>query len=231
MEGRVNKTSPFLFIWVIMENEKKSPKVLFRKAVPILFFIVLPAISWYYLSGGLKWRIDAVSEINHDYGKIRQAWMILPNMKKIDLLQGRVCVIRNFGENPDLTEGNKIMLDQGEQLFKQFGQVKNELILRDKFRIVAIADNGTAEFKSHAQTLPSTDMATWVFTGGVGSWESILNNSYEKFCLDQKVKPVDYYWAVTDTAGTIRRFYDALDPKQVERMVQHIAILLPKDDN
>jgi hypothetical protein len=56
-----------------------------------------------------------------------------------------------------------------------------------------------------------------------------LQNGYESFCLAEKQKPAAAYYALADTSGTIRRYYDALDQSQVDRMVQHIAILLPQE--
>ena len=90
-----------------------------------------------------------------------------------------------------------------------------------------IAAGGTAEFRSYFQTMPSADHATWVWSGGLGTWRTVMVNGYESFCLAEGIKPDAEYFALADTAGTIRRFYDALDQKQVDRMVQHIAILLP----
>ncbi|MGI9159878.1 MAG: hypothetical protein ACR2K1_09015, partial [Saprospiraceae bacterium] len=110
----------------------------------------------------------------------------------------------------------------GQRLFEQFGSNMN-------FRLVMIAQGGTAEFKTHAQTLPSADYATWVWTGALGSWSTILNNGYESYCIATDNKGYKEFYALTDTSGTIRRFYNALDEKEVGRMVEQIAILLPQE--
>jgi hypothetical protein len=67
-----------------------------------------------------------------------------------------------------------------------------------------------------------------VWTGGLGSWRTVVENGYEYFLLKEKTKPDPQYFALTDTSGTIRRFYNAQDEKQVGRMVEHISMLLPK---
>jgi len=56
-----------------------------------------------------------------------------------------------------------------------------------------------------------------------------LVNAYDLYCQQNGVKPVSYYYALSDTAGTIRCFYNALDEKEIGRMVEHIALLLPKE--
>lgn len=192
----------------------------------VLFFIlvVLPAGSWFYLRGGLNWRHQAQAELQ-DYGKIRGAYIIYPDGTKENQLKGKVCVLHFFGERPDLSNENKMILDTGEKLVKQFGYKPGNA--EDYFRLVMICEGGTAEFKTHKQTLPTADLVNWVWTGGLGSWNSILANGYDSFCQKNNEQPSNEYYALTDTSGTIRRFYDALDEKDLGRMVEHISLLLP----
>jgi len=198
----------------------KSRKFFITIALLVILFI-LPGISWIYLRNGLNWRKDAQAELKA-FGKVRTAPVIYPDGTKYDRLDGKVCVIHFFGDEPELTEGNKRIIDDGQKLFEQFGQ-------NDAFRLVMVSKGGTSEFRSHYQKLPSIDYATWVWAGAIGSWQTILFNGYESFCLKEDVKPAKEYYALADTSGTIRRFYNALDEKQVRRMVEHVAILLPKE--
>lgn len=205
-----------------MENEEKKPSLgrkIYIGAALFLILIGLPAISWIYLREGLNWRKAAVAELA-SYGHVAKAPIIWPDGTVDDQLKSKVVVVHVFGENPDLTESNRNILDTDEKLFNQFGQ-------NPEFRLAMIASGGTAEFRSYFQKMPSAEHATWVWSGGLGTWRIIMENGYESFCLAEKTKPVPEYFALADTSGTIRRFYDALDPKQVDRMVQHIAILLP----
>lgn len=206
-------------------SEKVSGK---RKAfifgVLFLILVVLPAGSWFYLRGGLKWRMDAQAELK-EYGKIRKATVIYADGTKEDMLKGKVCVLHFFGANPDLTLENRAILQTAENLVQQYGFKPG--MAEDYFRIVMIADGGTAEFKTMAQTLPSADLANWVWTGGLGSWNTILANGYDAYCLQNSIRPDAEYFALSDTSGTIRRYYNALDEKEIGRMVEHIALLLP----
>lgn len=205
-----------------MENKDKKPSVgrkVYIAAALFLILVGLPAVSWIYLREGFNWRKTAVAELG-SYGKIRGAYIIWQDGTKEDLLKSKVVVLHVFGENPDLTDANKTIIDTGERLFNQFG--KNE-----HFRLAMVAQNGTAEFRSYAQTRPSADYATWVWTGGVGSWNTIIANGHDMFCRAEGYSPIAEYYALADTSGVIRRYYNALDDKQVERMVQHVALLLP----
>lgn len=203
------------------ENKTPTGRKIYIAAALLLILVVLPAISWFYLRGGLNWRKEAVAELA-DYGKIRGAYIIWQDKTKENLLQGKVVVVHNFGERPELTEANQKILTTCEKLFDQFGQNHN-------FRLAMVAHGGSAEFLTRKQTMPSAEYATWVWTGGLGSWRTILENGYESFCLKEKIDPDPEYYALADTSGTIRRFYNALDDKEVDRMVQHIAILLPEN--
>ena len=207
-----------------MPEQVPLKRKIFIAAILLLILVVLPMGSWYYLSGGLNWRKQAQAELQ-DYGAIRSAPVIYPDGTKENLLENKICVLYFFGENPDLTEPNRKILDICEGLFKQFGYKPGAQI--DEFRMVMIAQGGTAEFKTHAQTLPSAEYVNWVWTGGLGSWSTIMYNSYDLYCQRNKVTPVPHYFALSDSEGRIRCFYNAMDEKEVGRMVEHIALLLP----
>jgi hypothetical protein len=208
------------------EQQKATPKRKIITAVALtLVLVVLPAISWLYLSDGLQWRKDAKAELG-SYGKIRGAYIIYPDGTKENQLAESVCVIHNFGSNPELTAENKQIIETNKRLYDQFGKMSNGSP-RPFFKIVMIFEGGSTDFRSEIQKIPSIDYANWVVMGGLGSWSTILQNGYEKFALEKNVKQQKEYYAMADTSGQIRCFYDALDEKKVIRMVQQIAIQLP----
>lgn len=190
-----------------------------------LVLVVLPGISWFYLKGGLQWRKDAVAELGF-FGQIRGAYIIYPDGSKMNQLAESVCVIHNFGANPELTPENKQIIQTNLRLYDQFGKLSDGTP-RPYFKIVMIYEGGSAEFRSEVQKIPSIDYATWVVTGGLGSWGTILNNGYEKFAVERNAKQHKEFYALADATGQIKCFYNALDEKQVTRMVQQIAMMLP----
>ncbi|HOY04494.1 MAG TPA: hypothetical protein PLO67_03765 [Saprospiraceae bacterium] len=211
-----------------MSNIEEQPAPRSRKIVigVILFLILvgLPGASYLYMRSGWNWRKAAVSELGQ-YGKIRPAYLILPGGERQNRLESSVAVIHIFGKNPDLTPANKKILDDCERLFTQFGKIGEQI--RPDFRLGMIAEGGTAEFTSYKQTLPSADYATWVWTGALDDWRVIIDYGYEQYCKKEGIQPAQEYYAVTDTSGQIRRYYDALDEKQLGRLVEHVAMLLP----
>ncbi len=208
------------------ENKPTRTRQIWILAILFLILIVLPAGSWFYLRSGLNWHKKAVGELRY-YAKIRPVMVIPPIGERFDDLDSKVCVIYNFGEEPTLNDTTKLILDTYQNLFNQFGLYSDESV-RPDLRFVPIYEGGTSEFRSYLQRLPSSDYATWRRSGGLGSWRTILENSYEQFCRDEGCKPAPCYFVLADTSGSIRRFYDAMDPNQVGRMVEHMALLLPK---
>ena len=212
-----------------MSEEQQKPSRQ-RKIITIivLTFVlaVLPGLSWLYLSNGLQWRKDALAELGF-YGGIRGAYIIYPDGTKENQLKESVCVIHNFGANPELTEDNKKIIEINKRLYDQFGKMANGTP-RPSFKIVMIYEGGSTEFRSEVQKIPSIDYATWVVTGGLGSWGTILQNGYEKFAVEKKVKQHKEYFALADATEQIKCFYNALDDDQVTRMVQQIAMMLPE---
>jgi len=209
------------------KQQKSSLKRRIIMAVALIFVLgVLPIGSWIYLREGLQWRKDAKAELG-SYGKIRGAYIIYPDGTKENQLGESVCVIHNFGSNPELTEDNKKIIDTNKRLYDQFGKMPDGTP-RPYFKIVMIFEGGSAEFRSEIQKIPTIDYATWVQTGGLGSWGTILENGYEKYVLEKGAKRHKEYYALAEPSGQIRCFYNALDEKQVNRMVQQIALMLPK---
>ncbi|MCS6927944.1 MAG: hypothetical protein NZM43_00455 [Saprospiraceae bacterium] len=210
MAEKTSNTKYKIWVWIVL----------------VFLLVALPATSWLYLHKGLKWRRDAQEELKGEYGKILPVTVIYSDGSKENLLAQKVCVIHYFGANPDLTRENKFILDTGEKLFRQFGY--KSASHPDYFRMVMISQGGSAEFRTYARNLPSANYSNWVWTGGLNSWRATLVNAYTAYCQQNDVKPVRYYYALADTSGTIRRFYNALDEKEVGRMVEHIALLLPR---
>lgn len=202
------------------DNTKASKKkTIIRGAILALILVILPAVSYFWLNSGFQLRKEAVGK-NANFGKVRTIPIIFPDGTKEDQIKGKVCVIHIFGESPDLTEDNRKILDTCEKLFNQFGS-------NPYFRLALVAKEGTSEFRSHYQKMASSDFVTWAWTGATGSWRTIIENGYESFYKSEDVRPVKEYFAVCDTTGQIRRYYNALNDSEIERMVQHVAILLP----
>lgn len=205
-----------------MEEQKPQSKI-WKALLLGLLIVGLPAVSYFYLKGGLEWRKTAVAELS-DYGKIPEAFAILEDSRRINLLENKVCVVHLFGDKPELTDANKQVIEVYFQLADQFG-------ITDDFRVVSVWNGGgLPDFNEFYNQKKEPREPTWIHTGG-GKWTTVMINQYENFRLKTKSQEVPTYLALVDQNGTIRRFYNALDNAEVQRLVQHIAILLPQPKN
>jgi hypothetical protein len=213
------------------ENNEMAPnskgRKIFRILALFLLVVALPAGSWYYLRSGLNWRIDAKSELGA-YGTIPNYNLILPGNNKLNLIDQSVCVIHAFEDKPDLSPENKSIMDEANKLAENFGLMQGQSV-RHNFKLILIASNGTAEFRSYYQKFPTSDNATWIWMPSSANWRNIISSGYQQYCDKNKLNPKGRYFALTDTAGTILRYYDALDAGEIGRMVEHISMTLPKE--
>jgi len=76
------------------ENTGKSAgkNKIVRTAIIVFMLVVLPALSYYYLSGGLQLRKDAIGK-KETYGQVRPIYVIYPDGLKEDQIKDKVCVI------------------------------------------------------------------------------------------------------------------------------------------
>jgi hypothetical protein len=211
-----------------MENTEERASLgrkILTASILLTLLVILPAGSYLYMRGGFNWRKQAISELGQ-YGKIREAIFLQPDGKKIDMLGGSVCVVHVFPEAAALDDAHRKIIDDCNELLNQFG-VLSDRSFRPDFKLAMIADNPTEPFKAYRDSLPSVDYPTWVWTIGGQLWTPLVERGYRKYCAEQGAAAVPHYYALTDTSGQIRRFYNALDEQQIGRMVEHIAMLLP----
>jgi hypothetical protein len=210
-------------------NNQEEKASLSRRVIGIalttLLLIVFPAVSWVYLRSGLNWRKDALSELKGRYGNIRDAALLQSDPELIDSLKGKVCIIHSFGVAPDTSVENRHILSIGEKLYKQFGVLGDGQRSRH-FKLVMVAHAGSESFYDYIHGLPAAN-TKWAWSMSVDTWGVFLDKQYSEFCKSVNQNPAQETFALCDTTGAIRRFYDALDKEQVDRMVTHVTMLLP----
>lgn len=179
-----------------------------------LMLIVLPAGSWYYLSKGMDYRLEAKSELG-DFGKRPP----LP----YTTLEGSLV------SQTDLSDGVFIVaeLDQpGQkntlQVAQELGKIHTQFDARkDIFFLILAhpADSAALQklLKKHKLIDPGQ-----VFT----IQKDALDKPGFNFAQVDSEKSGAYI-AITDTAGQIRQYYDFRDGSRVKRLVEHITILMP----
>ncbi len=179
-----------------------------------LLLVGLPALSWYYLDKGFKYRLETLGELG-EFEKIPSGpyqTMEGASMEEA-FLDGSVLVIHRFA-SPASPESEKVALELGKihqqfderpdvrfLLFSSPSDSSGLLLLLEKNRLIDPAqvvlvrpdfrDNQSISFAKD----PGSSSDPWVI--------------------------------LADTSGLIRQYYDFRDGSRVKRLVEHIASLMP----
>ncbi|MFZ1679260.1 MAG: hypothetical protein WAT91_18395 [Saprospiraceae bacterium] len=171
----------------------------------ILMLFLLPFVSWYYLQSGLNWRKQAQA--------IMSGTLPFPEGKWKDN-SGRMLSSLDLAEHVSLVtlvtcENEETVANTLDSLYKQFRETKksNFIILNQcKERPDLFAD--------------STRTSWYVFTCG---------DSTQLCDLLMAFWPVGKTHALIDRNKVIRAYYDEVTKDEKRILLEHMALLLPKD--
>ncbi len=200
------------------------------KILALGFIVVLcPAASWYYLQKGLDYQKDARKEI-----VVRQDLDVSPFISEhikndSTLIENRLRVLlfdEKLTESPARKELKAKLIDQFESSNGVFiiefikgtlGSESSELLSDMHVRKVL---NG-ADYDS----LLSQDI-------GQPSYKNVGDRLIlDKLVMDKPITDESHAMAVLiDHQNGLRNLYDTNDPERIKRMVEHMAILIPRVD-
>jgi hypothetical protein len=198
-----------------MEQQEKQTSGLFQRIALTLLLVVVPGISWYYLSEGMKYRKHSLSELK-DYGKVEafQAQTINGNYVTADSIKGKIAVIE-FVMNGKDTADVKLM-NNFIRMRKQFQERKEVCYLTfvnaDSSNTISIALRNDLAGKN-SFVMPST--------------KDKISELMKAFKIENNPTTSYPYLVFVDIESKVRFMYDATKPESMRRMVEHIAIKLP----
>jgi cytochrome oxidase Cu insertion factor (SCO1/SenC/PrrC family) len=187
-----------------------------------VFLIGFPLVSWYYLNQGYNYRVKILSELKENLGEIPAFQLQNQNAKMIDkqALSQKV-VISNFVDLNALTKSQDY-LDKIYKIQDQFGK-KDDIVF-----CTFIQTDSLAQLQKYYEKLVINEPEHWHFlTGNQQEMTALLQNFPfpEGATKNYAGNPVV---AIADTSSIIRHFYDMNNIKEVSRLVEHIANLMPK---
>ncbi len=205
----------------------------------LTILIIFPLMSWYYLKTGYNYQMDSRAELK-DYGKLPNfAWSTADSDYTIDSLENKMSVLSFIGEDKKNTE---VILDVIQKLNIQFGDNSNLKILT--FPLLAqrtgIGDLVKIQterkinpFQHKIIQAPEEGLKNWL--GGQIKypieWKEIENDAPDVILEKKTANQINEYpfFVLVDNKNTIRNFYHIDNVDEVKRMVEHIALLLPRD--
>lgn len=206
-----------------------------------LFVILVgfPLTSWYYLKTGFDYQMDARAELK-DYGNIPQFSFIDMNGVPLskDSINSKMTVLSFLGKDEAV---NKEVLEVVNKLNQQFGDnqhlklmvggLNSEKYSKEKLQQLYTSYNYQGDqvlyftnSKSSIQDWAGKQIKVPV------EWLEKENEAPDIRLEASKSTLIDYpFFVVADTKHKIRNFYHAQKLPEVQRMVEHIALLLPRE--
>lgn len=200
-----------------VRKENRIIRIILQTLALLLFLVVLPFGSWYYLKNGLDYRVATMSDLKQ-YGK----------MPAVSYATFADTTFNNTHIKDKIVIANVLDL-QNEFMRQTFGPILQKL--HDQFKgredivfLVHIID-------STATQLAVNDFATQFELNKTKQFAFVKTASDSVSVIEQRYHlPHDTmlpYFVMSDTKGEIRRYYDVRNKEEVKRLVAHTALLLP----
>ncbi|MEL6865637.1 MAG: hypothetical protein AAFP19_14515 [Bacteroidota bacterium] len=218
-------------------KEKKAPFL--QTIVLTMMIVVLPLGSWYYLQMGFNYYKDAMSEL-HEYGPLPNFALLnqMGDTIQEEQLKGKVAVISFV---PSEAAARKKQLEITSALFDQF-DVRDDIIflLHESKDYALSADQLIREARENQ--LSDSEQLFWLSTDQ-STMLDLLGNGYKMpnmaaqrekgspypLQADPDPQPGNYpYIILVDTNLMIRNYYDYRDDQSVKRLIEHLALIMPR---
>ena len=199
-----------------MENQtpEKKKNVLFISWLVVVVLFVLPLGSIYFLDSGLQYHKTSVAELE-ELGKIGAFKVKNQNNLEItpEMLRGRVAVVNFFSENDSTARSQAHRIAKVHQVYSD---------VDDVLFLSFIHIDSIKNLFGLATSLGINDHKQWYLLGiDSKDWGNLSSNIY-------KLQNINSGVALVDTSMTIRRIYDINNDPEMGRLVEQIAIVLPK---
>ncbi len=217
------------------EPQNRNSNKIIRGLGLLLFLVVLPGGSWYYLQKGLDYQKELRSELT-EYGEVPSFQLAdtAGKLRDSSIFSGKVAVVGFV--TPDESEQAKQM----EVLAKLYDQFDK----KDQSRIVVYGLNWPQDKNDSFRALRKkykmeNPEKCFFLTGENSNIQNILNQGFkwpskntekdEKlFSLSEKPKNGNYpYLVLVNKDREIINYYDSRDEDRVKTMVEHVAISIP----
>ena len=216
-----------------MEKEPKKSNNYLQAAMLFLMIIVFPGGSWIYMNMGYNRSKTALAELQ-DYGHL-PAFQLTGVKGEVDssLVNGQMTLIAFVNPNQAETQNRMAVL---ETLHRQFDE-RNDFKLLIHLPETTDLENFQKEYKLQ------DEQQIYAVKGNEQTLGKLIKNNYRIPNLTTKRIPgssVDFqntsadpnnypYYILIDEKGKIRNYYHADRSEDIDRMVEHIALILPRD--
>ena len=184
----------------------------FRVLIAILILAGLPLISWYVLRQGFDYHKSALEELK-DLGKVSPALLTDSPAQKI--LSQKLSIAGRI--HPQNQEDILTVFTKLNQQFESSGDAVFLIFYPSQYTAVQI--------QSMQRQYDLTVKNSVIFIP-----DTLAQNAYNlhTHCSDWPEQPCSVL-AVADTSATIRQYYNLQEEGRLKRLIEHVAIILPRD--
>lgn len=216
-----------------MTTQKKNNNIL-QVILLLLMLVAFPAISWIYMGRGFDRFSKSIQEMRN-YGHLPAFQLDGPDGTTLDssLVNGQMTLVAFV--NP-ATETGKKQIEILQLVHKQFDE-------RNDFKLLIHLPEQTdiARFKNDHRL--TDEQQVYAGKSSVSRQHQLIQQIYRLPDFDTARVPGDSlqfksinqplseypYFVLINEDGIIRNYYPVLQPDEMERMVEQIALTLPRD--
>lgn len=187
-----------------------------------LFIVGFPAVSWYYLNEGYKYRMSVIAELDQDLGQV-------PNFKMVNQ-KGEQISQANMPNNAVITNFVDIAsIDQSKTYMDMLYKIQDQFDKKDDILFYTYAKASSLEkLQAYTNSLNIKEEKQWHFLTATDSTVEQFIQAFPFPAGTQKRYAGNPIVAIADTSSVIRYFYDMNNPKNASKLIEHIANLMPQ---
>lgn len=194
-----------------MAKEQISARLKFRYLLYLVILFVLPVLSLYFLNSGKNYRLQALSELQ-EHGKVGDFNFINQRGEHITpaVLRGKLTVAALL---PSFQDSAAFYADRLSILHQSYDNTKDVVFL---------------SFLQADDTISLTDKATQLGIKDHDQWWLMQCDAATARALFHFPEGKNLQIALADTSLMVRNHYNIYDNHQMGRLVEHIALIIPK---
>jgi len=220
----------------MVDRKKVANKI--QIVILVVFVVFMPLGSWFYLQSGYNYHKDLMAELK-DYGTLPDFNLLTQNNDSLTNtdLRGKMMIASFYYEN---TSTSATSMDYARRILGQFKSQKDFLFL---FHNLNAEIQNSTSLQAFAEKEDLMDSRAYFLTADAGQMTKLLVSGYKipefdirsgkdsiTFKNNVTKLPEDYpYFVLVDTSLTIRNYYDINDEASMDNLVEHLAIILPRE--
>lgn len=188
-----------------------SSRSIFQFIFLLAIFGGVPVVSWYYLQTGLDYRLKALAELSN-LGTVQMDSRVSFDKKTLSVsdIKGKVHVGIWFPEGIEKADENSLLhLDELHEQFKSRSDISFFIYTRVK------SVDSLMSFAKKKKFYPSP---VFYFFPDMG---------VQRIYYFMKPEALSVPVALIDSSGSVRKHYNLVSGKELTRLTEHLAMILP----